>query len=304
MGVLELLVPFRDKQLWHQLFLSEILEHMNQPTYGEYHPSMVPPHERWKLILFIGNRAKNVLKVDRNLHWQLRQSFESYLGHMLYSLYYMMPFDENWSMAKQIFIGVGITFAEKPWDTRNFWDLLDPHKDKSLQRGFDAKFLGMTDRWGTIREHDDHHQFLIAKACHNADSEDKPRTCRLRYKYHKCGCECPYFHMETQKLGEQLMQAARRWSFTTTLHDPENMFSPWEFSIHQRDIYGGPAFRNFPHVRGLAMLPSQCMDRGATAGRTNSVHSLFRINAVADETQEHVNKLMQDISDEWEKMRH
>ena len=140
---LELMVPFQDEDLWHQLFMHDIVSFMHSSTEREYAPGQLPLNERWQLILFIGNRAKNVLKLDRNLHWQLRQSVESYLGHMLYSLYYMMGKDHTWSYAQQLFMGAGIIFQrDLQFDVRNFWDMMDTRIDPHLAEGFDGKRLG------------------------------------------------------------------------------------------------------------------------------------------------------------------
>ena len=142
---LELTVSFRDEDLWRQLLMHDIVAFMHSSTDLDYAPGELPLHERWKLILFIGNRVKNVLKLDRNLHWQLRQGLESYLGHMLYSLYYMHSFgaDVTWSKAKQLCMGAGIIFQPGlQIDPRNFWDMMDASKDKQLSDAFDGQRLG------------------------------------------------------------------------------------------------------------------------------------------------------------------
>ena len=162
----------------------------------------------------------------------------------------------------------------------------------------------MTDRWGSIREHDSRSQYLIGKPCHNVDSVSRPKTCSLRYDYNQCGCACPFFHMETQKLGEQLMKACRDWEGTIARTDPDSTLSPWEFSIHQRDEDNHPAYTNFPPVRGLADLPRDCVDRGASRQSNSDSRSATRINAVNDNTQATVDRLIQEIISAWEAMPH
>ena len=162
----------------------------------------------------------------------------------------------------------------------------------------------MTDRWGSIREHDARRKYLIGKPCHNLDSATRPKTCASRYDYHQCGCACPFFHMETRKLGKQLMEACREWHHTATRTDPDCALSPWEFSIHQRDHNNHPAYTNFPPVRGQADPPSECRDRGASGQNNADSRSATRINAVNAETQATVDRLIRDIKSAWETMPH
>ena len=136
-------VVFANKDIWRQLLIYQIVQYTGRGPQG----TLLPHRVRWKLMRQLGNRAKHILGLDRVMHWQLRQSVEGYLGHMLYSLYHMMPFENSWSWADQLCTCAGFTFdcylADTGWFVlpKTAWKLPDEAKDRQLQE-FTGMFLG------------------------------------------------------------------------------------------------------------------------------------------------------------------
>ena len=109
----------------------------------------------WKLMRQLGARAKTVLRLDDILHWQLRQSVEGYLGHMLYSMHKMKLEYLGMCMGEQLCLAAGISFwAAFITKDPPSWTFADSIGDKQLVE-FDGRFLGLTDRWGYQRELDE-----------------------------------------------------------------------------------------------------------------------------------------------------
>lgn len=106
---------FKDKDMWALLLVDDIIQWHDQQL-RHVKQGNLPTQTRFKMFRQLGARAKTVLGLDRILHWQLRQSVEGHLGHLIYSLYFMHRCYEvkNWANASGLCIAAGIRFNEMP----------------------------------------------------------------------------------------------------------------------------------------------------------------------------------------------
>ena len=300
-----------DRNVYAQLLVKEIINHRMKRCPSDY----LTQDALWKLMRQLGARAKTVLRLDDILHWQLRQSVEGYLGHMLYSMHKMKLEYLNMCMGEQLCLAAGISFRAA-FITKDppSWTFADSIGDKQLVE-FDGRFLGLTDRWGYQRELDETGQFIIAKMCFNVShvwTEDGQefRGCAKQYLFHKCGPACQFWHPRRRSLGECLLELARKWVRTqetfarrpwSSLSHPEKreLISPWDYSIHQCDADGTPSLKNLSVVQGHAMKMPDCPHFN---GRYCSVFSGQECAAVPAHVRARAAKLNRLIWRHWQSM--
>ena len=133
-----MLCPLLDRNVWHQLLAEKIINwRLSRRTDVE-----CTQDDIWKLVRQIGARAKALLGLDSILHWQLRQSVEGYLGHVIYSLYRMELPAEAMCTGRTLCLAAGVSFEWAPdccRDTR--WRFSDGSQDAQMQK-FNGTYLG------------------------------------------------------------------------------------------------------------------------------------------------------------------
>ncbi len=122
-----------------------------------------------------------ICALGKALHWQTRQTFEAYLGHVVLShLLFTKQLD-----AVQTLRAAGLVFSNDgplhPFTGRQEWEtrILD-NIDPSV---LDLTQWGITDRWGKLRSIDHKARYLVSLPC-------QTRDCPLRHYVRMCGCAC------------------------------------------------------------------------------------------------------------------
>ena len=210
-----------------------------------------------QILRLLGGRVMRICALGKALHWQTRQTFEAYLGHVVLShlLFTNLQLD-----AVQTLRAAGLVFsndgAPHPFTGPQEWEthILD-NTDPSV---LDLTQWGITDRWGKLRSIDRKARYLVSLPC-------QTRNCSLRLRFHMCGCACQYYHARSTELGLWLRDAAR-WKLDhiwkpqpqeellKAVPIPGKMKN-WHAAIHWKTVSGTMSFNSLPYIEPQALNP-------------------------------------------------
>ena len=190
----------------------------------------------------LGGRAKRLLSLDTLLHWELRQSVEAYLGHVMQAIAHDTHRVPQFRVSDALrTLGIELTGAH---DSEPYRASTEP--DQHQTRGFRPDRLGITDRWGKYREFDERGEKLHAQWCHSSRSAN---GCPIYLSFDGCGCACPYMHARTADLARWLTENAR---------DPATKPpTPWNRDVHPKDSTGRLLASGLPYIDGFCLTPTE-----------------------------------------------
>ena len=105
-------------------------------------------------IRLLGGLAKRLLSLDMILHWELRQSVEAYLGHVLHAIA-LGTYNVPQFYISDAFRAIGIQILPGDDADESVGALKFTELDHHVAKGFRIDRFAITDRWGKCREFDD-----------------------------------------------------------------------------------------------------------------------------------------------------
>ena len=255
-----------------------------------------------KKIRLLGGLAKRLLSLDMILHWELRQSVEAYLGHVLHAIA-LGTYNVPQFYMSDAFRAIGIHInladdADESVGAIKFTEL-----DHHVAKGFRTDRFAITDRWGKCREFDDSSNGakLHAQWCHNMRTK---AGCRKYMRFNMCGCECPYMHARSSELAKWLTEKAR---------DPRTKSPPpWHRDLHPKDDRGQLMTHGLPYIEGVCVTPTRYRElnpnherpnRSRTPPSSRSRHCIdaFETDTLAElqEKRAYVTACFREMQDYW-----
>jgi len=244
----------------------------------------------------LGGRAKRLLSLGLLLHWELRQSVEAYLGHVLQAIAHGTHRVRQLRVSDALrTLGIQLTGAH---DSEPYQASTEP--DKHLTKGFRPDRLGITDRWGKYREFDERSDGakLHAQWCHSMRSSN---GCSRYLSFDGCGCACPYMHARTAPLAQWLTENAR---------GPATKFpARWHHDVRPKDSTGRLLTSGLPYIDGFCLTPSEYKKQNPDhvppdkKPRLDAARETITFEAFSSETSRQVHQTRESVEISFKAMQ-